>query len=376
MPRKRKPAAKKAPPKKKAPPRRKRPTTPKSNYRPTRGLRSGALNLTRKNGPKQQVADLRRALANADIISVSEVFRNDAALRWARKNGYGVYMAEGRAADSAIIWNKREVRMIPGTNKSIALNRREGKAGGTRTRFAAYAQFENIQSGDAFWQVAAHTVPLGRGNRKLRVGIRDEQYGTLADLAKKLSKSGPVLLAGDLNFKHPSIANLESDMDGKGIMHVMSGNGVFAKNTRAMKGFNSDKRFIVTRFGFQDGKGVKDPKPGVSDPPNDGGGPLEVPKGLSQFALPEPPKFQGYWDGDLGGGPQQKAPGLAPKQNGAALVDDVVKNSFDPSNLDDILKPFRVPEEPALVVNPNINPSTMSELVDKVSGRFFETNEW
>lgn len=375
MPRTRKPAAKKAQPKAPAKKPQKGGSIPRQQYRPTKGLRSGALNLTRSNGPKQQVADLRRALANADIISVSEVFKNDAALRWAKRNGYGVYMAEGRAADSAIIWNQREVRMVPGTSKSIALNKREGKAGGTRTRFAAYAQFENVQSGDVFWQVAAHTVPLGRGNRNLRVGIRDEQYGTLAKLAKDLSKTGPVLLAGDLNFKHPSIANLESDMDGKGIMHVMSGNGVFAKNTRAMKGFNSDKRFIVTRFGFEGGKGVKDPKP-VADPPNDGGGPLEVPKGLSQFKLPDPPKFQGYWQGDLGGGPQQKAPGLAPKQNGADLVDDVVKNSFDPSNLDDILKPFRVEQEPALELKPGIDPNTMSQMVDKVSGRFFETNEW
>jgi len=373
MPRKRK-AANRKPAPKKAPPR---PTTPKSNHRPTRGLRSGALNLTRTNGPKQQVADMRRALSHADILSVNEVFRNDAALKWARKNGYGVYMAKGPGADTAIIWNKREVRLV-GEGQSIKLNQREGKAGGTRSRFAAYAQFENIQSGDRFWQVSAHTVPLGRGNRKLRVGIRDEQYATLADLAKKLSKSGPVLLAGDLNFKRPEIANLESDMEGKGIMHVMSGNGVFAKNTWAMKGFNSDKRFIITRFGFQDGKGVKDPKAPAAKPPNDGGGADELPKapGLESLTLPERPKFAGFWEGDLGGGPQQKAPGLAPKQNGVDLVDDVVENSFAPQNLEDILKPFRVEPEPALEVRPDIDFNTASEMVSKVSNGFFAQNEW
>lgn len=374
MPRKRK-AANRKPAPKKAPPRRKRPTTPKSNHRPTRGLRSGALNLTRTNGPKQQVADMRRALSHADIISVNEVFRNDAALKWARKNGYGVYMAKGPGADTAIVWNKSEVRLV-GEGQSIKLNRREGKAGGTRSRFAAYAQFENIQSGDRFWQVSAHTVPLGRGNRKLRVGIRDEQYATLADLAKKLSKSGPVLLAGDLNFKRPEIANLESDMDGKGIMHVMSGNGVFAKNTKALRGFNSDKRFIVTRFGFEGGRGVKDPKaPPVAKPPK-AEDPLPDTPGLESLTLPERPKFAGFWEGDLGGGPQQKAPGLAPKQNGVDLVDDVVENSFAPQNLEDILKPFRVEPEPALEVRPDIDFNTASEMVSKVSNGFFAQNEW
>lgn len=370
------PRKKRAPARKPAPPRQ-RPTLPKSNNRPTRGLRSGALNLTRQNGPKQQVADLRRALSHADILSVNEVFRNDSALKWARKNGYGVYMAKGPGADTAIIWNKSEVRLV-GEGQSIKLNQREGKAGGTRSRFAAYAQFENLQSGDTFWQVSAHTVPLGRGNRNLRVGIRDEQYATLADLAKKLSKTGPVLLAGDLNFKRPEIANLESDMEGKGIMHVMSGNGVYAKNTRALKGFNSDKRFIVTRFGFQDGKGIKDPKAPAATPPNDGGGAEELPKapGLASLTLPERPKFAGFWEGDHGGGPEQRAPGLTPKRNGADLVDNVVENSFAPPNLEDILKPFRVPEEPALVVRPDIDFNTASEMVSKVSNGFFAQNEW
>lgn len=318
MPRKRKPAKKAAPPPKRGGGRAER---GKGGHQRTPGLRSGALNLTRTNGPKKQVEDLKRALANADIISVNEVFKDDAALRWAKRNGYGVYMGHGKAADSAIIWDKREVQMVPGSAKSIALNKREGEAGGTRTRYAAYAQFEDRKSGNTFWQIAAHTVPMGKGNKQLRGKIRDEQYETLGKLAKELSATGPVLLAGDLNFQDPNIAGLESY--GNGIMHVMSGNGLNAKNTERFKNFNSDHQFLVTSFRFdKNGAGVQGPAapPSPEVPPT--GEPLSIPGGIEEWRANHPvtpPTFTGQSQGDLAGGPIQNAPGAPAKANGSPV---------------------------------------------------------
>lgn len=392
MPRKRKPKA--TPPPKRGAVRAER---GKGGYQRTPGLRAGALNLTRTNGTKKQIEDLKRALANADIISVNEVFKNDAALRWAERNGYGVYMAKGQAADSAIIWNKREVRLVEGSADSIALNKREGKAGGTRTRYAAYAQFEDRKSGNTFWQIAAHTVPMGKGNREVRGDIRDEQYETLGKLAKDLSESGPVLLAGDLNWQNPNIAGLESY--GNGIMHVMSGNGLNAKDTERFKNFNSDHQFLVTNFRFgKQGSGVQPPAPpGPEVPPT--GKPLEVPGGIEAWRANHPvtpPTFTGQSQGDLGGGPMQTAPGAAPKANGALvysaapaapsyptptqqpvtwgqiLSDYVSSTGGAPAGWysDGGVATAQPPASP-FPVRPDINLETAQKMMSKVSGGFY-----
>lgn len=398
-----KPKSKPSPkPQKKAPPRK--PSAklpPKSIQRnkagQTKGLRVGSLNLTKSNTAREQIEDIKRAMARADIVSVNEVFKNDRVLKWARNNGFGVFMAKGRAADSAIIWNKSEVRLVKGSGGSAALNQLEGKRGGARTRYAAYAQFENVASGEKFWQISAHTVNMGQGRQGLNNRIQDQQYGTLAGLAKRLSKTAPVVLGGDLNSKHPSIAGLASSTDGFGVMHVMAGDGLDAKRTWALGGFHSDKRFVVTRFGLNGkGKPTKPGKPPVATPPNDGGEFPELdPPGIEDLPLPGPKTFQGYWEGDLGGGPMQTAPGAAPKQNGSPLVaalgnigaplslqvalSGTTSRSDFPTDLSprSLLGIAPMSEaKPGLTVRPDIDLNTASEMVSKVSGGFFETNPW
>lgn len=356
MPRKRKPAAKKAPPKRaprKAPPKK---------YTPSKGVRSGALNVKHTNSPKKQVEDLKRAMARADIVSLSEVRRGSALIKWAKRNGYGVYVAKGKGADNAIVWNKREVKLVRNP-RSMSLNSLEGARGGARERFAAYGLFEDRQTGNQFWQIAAHTVNMHRGNPGLNDRIMEQQYDTLAKLSKQLAKSAPVLLAGDLNYKHPKIANLQSEMSGKGIMHVMAGDGLDIRKTKAVGGFNSDKRFIFSVLKFD--KDGKPPKPTTAQPPK-----------IPEPAKPQGPafgdlptiqrEFTGFWEGDMGGGPKQIAPGAPPKQNGAPLVAALATG--------DIESAWKtIAAAPAL---PSINPDTVTEMLNKTSDGYFVNHDW
>ena len=321
MPRKRKPAPKRRPAARKPAPKKPQPQQkkPQKKYTPTKGVRSGALNVKHTNSPREQIEDLKRAMSQADIVSLSEVRRGSALIKWAKRKGYGVYVAKGRAADNAIIWNKREVKLVRNP-RSMSLNSLEGARGGARERFAAYGLFEDRQSGNQFWQIAANTVNLHRGNPKLNDRIMEQQYDTLAKLAKQLSKSAPVLLAGDLNYKHPKIANLQSDRDGKGIMHVMAGEGFDIRKTKAIGGLNTDKKFIMSVLKFdKDGKPGKPGKPDVAQPPSIPE--PEKPQGPVFGDLPTIQReFTGYWEGDMGGGPMQIAPGAPPKRNGDPLV--------------------------------------------------------
>jgi hypothetical protein len=203
-------------------------------------VRSAALNVHHKNSKAEQVADLKKALKRADVVSLSEV-RSNGLLAWARANGYGVYKASGKGADNALVWNKNRVSLArPG--KSIKLNQREGSTGGMRSRFAAYAMFTDKATGTNFWQIAAHTTPPRQGRPGVRSAIRDEQYDTLAALAKQLSKSGAVILAGDLNFKNPQIQGLKNATNG-GVMHVLSSG---ATNVTDRINVNSDHALVIT----------------------------------------------------------------------------------------------------------------------------------
>lgn len=210
-------------------------------------VRSGALNLYRKNNIRQQSADIRRSLKRADILSLSEV-RGNAIAQWAKEQGLGYYKGPD---DTAIIWNPDAVELIPGTEGAELLNRTTGKTPGMRRRKAAYAQFRDVKSGKEFWQVSAHTTPPNQGSKEHREKIRNEQYDTLKRLSKKLG--GPVLIAGDLNFRNPEIGKMESGFDG-GIMHVVGRNASTVDLDRIDKSrLNSDHAAVIGEYRLDGG---------------------------------------------------------------------------------------------------------------------------
>lgn len=211
-------------------------------------VRSGALNLYRKNTLKQQAADIKRSMNRADVLSLSEVHGNDIA-KWARENGYGYFKGPD---DTAILWNPDAVELIPGTQGSERLNSTRGRTGGMRRRHAAYAQFRDKKSGKEFWQVSAHTTPPNQGSEEEREKIRNEQYQSLKRLSRRLG--GPVLIAGDLNFRNPEIAkDMESGFDG-GIMHsIGSGASTVDLDRIGKDRLNSDHAAVIGEYKLDGG---------------------------------------------------------------------------------------------------------------------------
>jgi hypothetical protein len=160
-------------------------------------------------------------MKNADVVSLSEL-HGTALLEWAREQGFGVVKSKG---DTAILYNATKFEASRGG--SHTLNQTEGPTGGMRSREAAYVLLRDKNTGEQFWQIAAHTTPPKQGPKRLRQKIRKEQYAELSQLAKRLRESGdglgkvPVLLAGDLNFRDPNIKGLHNATKG-GVMHTLA----------------------------------------------------------------------------------------------------------------------------------------------------------
>lgn len=204
-------------------------------------VRSGALNVHRKNSPKQQQADVLKAMKNADVLSLSEVHGN-ALLRWAELQGFGVVRSSG---DTAIIFDSSKFTVEDQGSETI--NETEGSTGGMRSREAAWAILRDRSTGEKFSQIAAHTTPPNQGKPGVRRKIRGEQYDSLSRLAQRLEQqTGTVLVAGDLNFRSPNIKGLQNATRG-GVMHTLSA-GAGAADTDRIGGLNSDHKAVVTTF--------------------------------------------------------------------------------------------------------------------------------
>jgi hypothetical protein len=210
-------------------------------------VRSGALNLYRKNGLKAQAADIEKMFKSADVLSLSEVHGNDLA-RWAKENGYTFYKGPD---DTAIIAKGRYEIVQKGAQ---LLNKKTGSTPGMRRRTAAYALLRDTKSGEEFWQISAHTTPPRQGSAKQRAAVRKEQYQSIAQLAKRLGKGGTgVIMGGDLNRRDPNIKGLESGHDG-GIIHVAGSNVSTLDTSRVTKNkLNSDHAGTVTKYALDGG---------------------------------------------------------------------------------------------------------------------------
>ena len=204
-------------------------------------VRSGALNVYRKSSLREQQEDVRKAMKNADVLSLSEV-HGDGLLRWLESQGFGVIRSKD---DTAIVYraDKFEVE----ESGSETLNDLEGKTGGMRSREAAWAILRDKKTGDRFGQIAGHTTPPNQGNANRRKAIRREQYDSISRLAERLEQeTGAVLVAGDLNFRSPNIKGLQNATRG-GVMHTLS-SGAGAARTQRIGGLNSDHKAVVTTF--------------------------------------------------------------------------------------------------------------------------------
>lgn len=156
--------------------------------------------------------------------------------------------------------------------------------------------------------------------------------------------------------------------------------------------------------GKKGGKGGKTPpkvKPPAPTPDVPSAEPLEPPKdALVEWRKSHPvtpPTFTGYSTGDLGGGPQQTAPGAPPKQNGAPIYTPAppAATPYTPTAPEQVSwgqilsdyyastagapagwysdggpTPSGVQQSP-YPVRPDINLETAQQMMSKVSGGFY-----
>lgn len=210
-------------------------------------IRSGALNVYRKNSTDEQFRDVVRAMRDADVLSLSEV-HGSALIKRLEKAGFTVMKGKG---DTAIVADARFELVEQG---SETINDTEGPTGGMRSREAAYALLRDRESGEEFWQIAGHTTPPRQGPKRLRNKIRKEQYRSLSDLQAKLGERAPVILGGDLNFRQPRIEGMDAATKG-GIMHTFSDDQLRSRDTEKIgEGkLNSDHGAVITTFDTRKG---------------------------------------------------------------------------------------------------------------------------
>lgn len=213
-------------------------------------VRSGALNVFRKNSFAEQKQDVLRAMQRLDVLSLSEI-HGEELLEWARDMGYGVVKSKG---DTAIIYDAKKFEAYD--QGSETLNSLEGPTGGMRSREAAYVLLRDKNTGEQFWQIAAHTTPPRQGPKNLRRRIRKQQYKALSELAQRLERKGggvPVILSGDLNFNQPVIRGMDNATKG-GVMHSLA-SGAGTTSVKKVGGMNSDHNLLVAEY--QTGKKQK-----------------------------------------------------------------------------------------------------------------------
>lgn len=235
-------------------------------------VRSAAFNVYRKGSLQKQKAALRKLMRKSDVISLSEVHDED-LIEFIRDLGWGTVRS---GDDSVLIYDGGKFEQMDQGQETI--NQTEGSTGGMRSRRVAYALLRDKNTGEQFWQIAAHTTPPRQGSPAVRRKIRREQYNSISKIAKRLEeRSGkPVIVAGDLNFKNPSMKGLTTITRG-GVMHTAVTGAAKAKDTDRFNLPGADHKAVVTDFAL---------KRGVSR--------VEGPEGRDQLSLKEIEREYGF----------------------------------------------------------------------------------
>jgi TP901 family phage tail tape measure protein len=175
------------------------------------GLKIGTLNTWVKSSASATEADLERLLPGTDFLALTEMGHKFAQTKkWLAERNWGLLGGRGRDQTmSAMAYNKdTEILEKQGIRKLG--DKKADVIGGRELRYANYGLFTDKQTGRKTWQVAAHTVPAGRGLNAKNGPLYKEQWGNLNALVDELQSSGaPVFLSGDLNV-HQSRSNFQT----------------------------------------------------------------------------------------------------------------------------------------------------------------------
>lgn len=175
------------------------------------GLRIGTLNTWVKSSAKATISDLTRLIPNADFLALTEMSRKAAAIKkWLATKGWGVVgSGAGTRSSSLMAYNKATQTLEQSGQRKLG-NKMASVVGGREIRYANYGLFKDRKSGRKTWQVAAHTVPAGRGLGPKNAPLYYEQWGNLNKLVNELQGGGtPVFVSGDLNV-HKGAKNFQT----------------------------------------------------------------------------------------------------------------------------------------------------------------------
>lgn len=164
-------------------------------------IRNGTFNLLFSSSNKASKSDLSKILGDADVLGLTEYTGKKAALaKFLAKQGWGTYHGKG---DAAITWNKDKYSLEQSGDWMLTPHDwpRPGAPSG---QYAAYGLLKDKETGQQFWEVAAHLISkagAGRIHDPARVPIKNKEIAALNALYTKLSSGGlPVFITGDQNM--------------------------------------------------------------------------------------------------------------------------------------------------------------------------------
>lgn len=175
------------------------------------GLRIGTLNTWVKASAKATISDIARLLEGTDFLALTEMGRKLGSVRkFLSTRNWGVVGGGNRDQSMSVMaYNKATQELLKSGQRKLG-DRMANVVGGREKRYANYGQFLDKDSGRKTWQVAAHTVPAGRGLNAKNGPLYREQWGNLNKLVEELQGTGiPTFVSGDLNV-HQSRDNFQT----------------------------------------------------------------------------------------------------------------------------------------------------------------------
>lgn len=166
-------------------------------------LEVATYNVLYKTSDAQTKADLTRLMKRNGVINLQEFDQgHHDLLKWVERQGWGHFNAK-HGPQEVILWDRSKYKLLASgghhlndTEKNLAPHGRTYPG-----RAASWVRLEDRATGHTFHSISVHAIAHSRGPKATpRVdAISKQQFRELAALTEKLSKHGPVILAGDFN---------------------------------------------------------------------------------------------------------------------------------------------------------------------------------
>lgn len=165
-------------------------------------LEVASYNVLYTTSDAQTKEDLSRLMKRNGVINLQEFDASHRNLfKWVHDQGWGHFSAKVGWAQEPIIWDKKKYELVDGGAHRI--NEPVKDLGGRDypAHKATWVRLKDKATGQVFSTISVHAIAHNRGPRKTPAvnAVSKHQFRELAALTRRLSKHGPVILAGDLN---------------------------------------------------------------------------------------------------------------------------------------------------------------------------------